>query len=101
MSEFRQPKRATEPTLPGMQTEIFQIERFATPTGRMLVLNDDRGRLRAIDWEDHKPRGQRVLGRCSRRTEIELREVTQKSPARRALDAYFAGELSAIDELET
>ncbi|MES1178524.1 MAG: methylated-DNA--[protein]-cysteine S-methyltransferase [Myxococcales bacterium] len=80
---------------------ILQIERIDTPTGRMLVVNDERGQLRAIDWEDHEQRMQRLLGRYYRETQLILREVARKSAARRALDAYFAGELRAIEELKT
>ena len=81
--------------------ETFQLERFATPTGRMLVVNDDQGHLRFIDWEDHEARMQRLLARYYRKTGVALREVTRKSSARQALDAYFAGELEAIAGLRT
>ncbi len=84
-----------------MQTETFQIERFDTPTGRMLVVNDPQGELRAVDWDDHEERMQRLLRRYYPQTTLVLREVTRKSAARRALDAYFDGELGAIDELGT
>ncbi|MEO6600473.1 MAG: methylated-DNA--[protein]-cysteine S-methyltransferase [Polyangiaceae bacterium] len=88
-----------------MQTQTipqtFQIERFGTPTGRMLVVNDDQGQLRAIDWEDHEERMERLFLRHYRNAPLILREVTRKSPARRALEAYFAGELGPIDALKT
>jgi methylated-DNA-[protein]-cysteine S-methyltransferase len=88
-----------------MQTQMieqtFQIERFNTPTGRMLIVNDDQGQLRAIDWEDHEPRMQRLLQRYYRKTPVILRDVMHKSPARRALEAYFGGELGAIEPLQT
>ena len=84
-----------------MQTETFELERFNTPTGRMLVVNDDQGQLRFIDWEDHEARMQRLLARYYRKTQVVLREVRRASAARRALDAYFAGELRAIDALRT
>ena len=88
-----------------MQTQIieqtFQIERFNTPTGRMLIVNDDQGLLRALDWEDHEPRMQRLLQRYYRKAPVILRDVTRKSPARRALEAYFEGELGAIEPLKT
>jgi hypothetical protein len=78
--------------------QTFQIERFNTPTGRMLVVSDDQGRLRAVDWEDHEERMQRLLGRYYRKSRVLLREVSRPSAPRLALDAYFAGELGAIDE---
>jgi len=83
-----------------MPTEVFQIERCNTPTGRMLIVNDDQGRLRALDWEDHEPRLMNLLRRYQG-AEVVLREVTRASAARRALDAYFSGELAAIGALTT
>jgi methylated-DNA-[protein]-cysteine S-methyltransferase len=84
-----------------METETFQLERFNTPTGRMLLVNDDQGQLRAIDWEDHEERMQRLLRRYYRSTKLELRDTARKSDARRALEAYFEGELAAIASLKT
>ena len=79
----------------------FQIERFDTPTGRMLVVSDEQGQLRAIDWEDHEQRMQRLLRRYYREPGVLLREVTRKSAARLALEAYFGGELRAVEPLKT
>jgi methylated-DNA-[protein]-cysteine S-methyltransferase len=84
-----------------MKTETFQLERFNTPTGRMLLVNDEQGQLRALDWEDHEERMRWLMQRYYRDSRIDLREVTRKSLARRALDAYFEGELAAINELAT
>jgi methylated-DNA-[protein]-cysteine S-methyltransferase len=84
-----------------METETFLLERFATPTGRMLVVTDERGTLRAIDWEDHEERMQRLMRRYYRKPTVELRATRSASAARRALEAYFAGELDAIDALAT
>ena len=84
-----------------MQTETFQVERFATPTGRMLLVSDDQAQLRFLDWEDHEARMQRLLARYYRKARVLLHEVTRKSAARHALDAYFDGELAAIEHLKT
>jgi len=84
-----------------MESEIFLLERFATPTGRMLVVNDEQGTLRAIDWEDHEERMQRLIRRYYRQRTVELRPTSSASDARRALEAYFAGELDAVGELAT
>ncbi|MEP7050865.1 MAG: methylated-DNA--protein-cysteine methyltransferase, partial [Pseudomonadota bacterium] len=78
-----------------MQTETFQLERFTTPTGRMLLVSDDHAKVRFIDWEDHEARMLRLLARYYRKANVALREVTRTSVARRALEAYFAGELAA------
>lgn len=105
MAEFRQRGRPPElklrTTRQVMETETFELERFGTPTGRMLLVTDDRSRLRFLDWEDHETRMQRLLARYYRKTHVALREITRKSGARRALEAYFAGELEAIAKLAT
>jgi methylated-DNA-[protein]-cysteine S-methyltransferase len=82
-----------------MENVTFQIERFETPTGRMLLVADEPGLVHALDWEDHEQRLQRLLGRYYRGVTLRLREARQPSPARRALLAYFEGRLDAIDEV--
>ena len=84
-----------------MMTEVFQLERCDTPTGRMLVVNDERGRLRALDWEDHEPRLQRLLRRYYPGTTIQLQQTIRESAATGALKAYFDGKLAALASLQT
>ena len=78
-----------------------RLERVATPTGPMLILTDDQHRLRALDWEDHEPRMRRLLARHYGRDGVRARETARPSAARRALEAYFAGELDAVAGLPT
>jgi methylated-DNA-[protein]-cysteine S-methyltransferase len=82
-------------------TDTFHLERCDTPTGRMLIVTDDERRLRALDWEDHEHRMQALLNRHYRGGAPPLREAHARSPARRALEAYFDGELDAIRDLPT
>jgi methylated-DNA-[protein]-cysteine S-methyltransferase len=77
------------------------LERLDTPTGRMLVLTDDEQHLRAVDWEDHQARMHLLLRRQYRGMDVRLRESNYGSHAKRALDAYFDGEIDAIKELAT
>jgi methylated-DNA-[protein]-cysteine S-methyltransferase len=87
------PKRTTN-------DQGFFVEQIPTPTGTMLLLTDARERLRALDWDDHEPRLQRLLGRhYGAGTRLEASPRT--SNARRAIEAYFAGELSALETLAT
>jgi methylated-DNA-[protein]-cysteine S-methyltransferase len=79
----------------------FILERLNTPTGRMLLLTDDDLQIRAADWEDHEERMRLLLRRQYRNIEIRLRESRHESCAKRALDAYFAGKIDAINELAT
>jgi methylated-DNA-[protein]-cysteine S-methyltransferase len=76
--------------------QTFSLERFTTPTGRMLALTDDEQRLRAVDWEDHEPRMHKLLARHYGANTIRLREVSRPSAARHSLQAYFEGELDAV-----
>jgi len=82
-----------------MDTQTLQTERFDTPTGRMLLATDAQGLVHALDWEDHHERTERLLGRYYRHVALALREAPRESAAKRALLAYFAGQLDAIDEL--
>lgn len=83
-----------------MTGPVFHIERIDTPIGETFIVTDAAGALRSIDWSDH-------AGRLHRRLEkqsgpgLELREAGMPSNARRALDAYFAGELAALDAVRT
>ncbi|HZT51215.1 MAG TPA: methylated-DNA--[protein]-cysteine S-methyltransferase [Stellaceae bacterium] len=82
-------------------TLSFALERLATPTGRMLIVTDDSQRLRAVDWQDHEPRMMTLLRRHYGADVPRLVERAAPSAARRALEAYFAGDLAAIAGLPT
>jgi methylated-DNA-[protein]-cysteine S-methyltransferase len=78
----------------------FSLERINTPTGRMVIVTTDEHCLRAVDWEDHEPRMQRLLRRHYG-TDATVREVSRPSAARRSLQAYFDGDLDAVACLPT
>jgi methylated-DNA-[protein]-cysteine S-methyltransferase len=82
-----------------MNDHRFFVERVATPTGAMLLLTDAQERLRALDWEDHEARMHRLL-RLHYGASVQLDPRVGASNARRALEAYFGGALSALDALE-
>ena len=82
-----------------MQTKRrFFIDKTATPIGLMLIVADEDGRLRAVDWEDHEARMLKTLGQ-------HYREGYQLEPARdpggftSALNAYMEGKIDAIQNL--
>ncbi len=79
-----------------MTRQTFSLERIGTPTGPMLLVTDDEHRLRAVDWEDHEPRLCRLLQRQCGEEAVQLRDRARPSPARRALEAYFEGDIGAI-----
>jgi len=80
------------------------LERLDTPIGQMLLVLDDEGRLRAIDWEDYEARMQRLLrihyGADAAR-QLQPAAANSESGAGRALRDYFAGDLDAIGRLPT
>lgn len=78
----------------------FFIEHVPTPIGTMLLLTDDQDRLRAIDWEDYEARMHRLLRLHYGDGRTVLETASRASTAHRAVDAYFAGDLSAIDSLQ-
>ena len=78
----------------------FFLEHVATPTGAMLLVTDDEERLRALDWEDHEPRMQRLLRLHYGADNVRMERNARASTGRYALEAYYAGALSAIDALQ-
>lgn len=77
-------------------TEFF-IETFATPTGTMLLVTDGEAQVRALDWENFSSRMHQLLRLHYGRPRLEPKGVA--SAARRAVEAYYAGALTAIDSL--
>lgn len=73
------------------------LDRMPTPLGEMRLVTDEAGALRSLDWTDHADRMDRLLGRYQKNARIEDGRAPNR--VRQALEAYFAGELSAIDAL--
>lgn len=71
------------------------LERVPVAIGTILLLTDAEGRVRALDWEDYEARLARLL-RLQYGARTEVVEQRAPSPARRAIEAYFAGDLKAI-----
>jgi methylated-DNA-[protein]-cysteine S-methyltransferase len=77
-----------------MTMQPLHLERMSTPIGPMLIVTDDQDALRAVGWDDDPARMHRDLHLPDG---VRLVEGRPLSEARRALEAYFAGELHAID----
>ncbi len=75
------------------------LDRLETPIGTMLVVTDADGRLRALDWVDYEARMHRLLRLHYGDGGFVLTEGRAPQHVRTALDAYFGGELSAIEQL--
>lgn len=79
---------------------MFAVERISTRIGTALIVTDERGCLRALDWEEHEARLRRLL-RMQYGRDVRLVEAKNASAARRALERYFAGDVRAIERLRT
>jgi methylated-DNA-[protein]-cysteine S-methyltransferase len=77
-----------------MNDNHFFTEQFPTPTGPMLLLTDDEDTVRALDWEDYAPRMHQLLRLQYGMVRLEPRPGA--SPARHAIEAYYAGTLTGI-----
>lgn len=70
----------------------------ASPLGEILLVTDADGAVRALDFHDHEARMHRLLARHYPR--FRLTDGAAPLVVRAALDAYFAGEVSALDQVE-
>lgn len=70
-----------------------------TPLGQMLLVVDEAGRVRGLDFADAAPRLERLLARAY--PGLPLQPGRAPACVSRALDAYFGGEIDALAGLET
>ena len=85
-----------------MEHSTWLIEHMPTPIGTMVLVTDDAERVRALDWDDHLPRMVRLLQRQYSSPHIALDRYAERrrpSAARKALEAYFEGNITAIDHI--
>ena len=79
--------------------DAFLFDRYASPIGTIFLVVDGRARLRVLDFDDHEDRMRRLMrrhyGACDLAPGLVPRAI------RDALDMYFAGDLTAIDAIET
>jgi len=79
-----------------MLIQAFSVEHLDTPTGRLLVVTDDDGCLRAVDWEDHEDRLHQLLRRQYGADTVRFRAASRASAAGCALRAYFDGDTGCL-----
>ena len=82
----------------GKPPERLILHRHATPIGAMLLACDDVGHLRALEFADCEVR-LHALARRQYRRDIPLEEGMAPESVRNAIDAYFAGDLRALDQI--
>jgi methylated-DNA-[protein]-cysteine S-methyltransferase len=72
----------------------FKLDRFSTPIGIMRIIVDQEERLRMLDWDDHEDRMLRLF-----RLHYKEEVMDGHAKVREPIEAYFAGELSALDRI--
>lgn len=78
--------------------ETLTLDRVTTPVGEVLLVTDGEGAVRALDFADYEARMLRLLRRhCG--ADPVLVEGRAPAGVRRAVEAYFSGEVRALDGL--
>lgn len=75
----------------------LKLDRRESPLGTMLLVTNDDGLLYSLDFEDYESRMQKLLKRYYGSVQLDQGPVTK--PIAVALDAYFDGDLSALEAL--
>jgi methylated-DNA-[protein]-cysteine S-methyltransferase len=79
---------------------VLQLEHVPSPVGNLTLLTDESERIRILEFNDHhEDRFRHSLGRQFGPDGVTVVERRDPSNPRRALEAYFAGDLTAIDAL--
>lgn len=81
-----------------VRTTLFS-ETLRTPIGLMIMLTDEGGTLRAVDWMDHEERMHRLLRRQYPRSVLVLSARKTNSTIRGVMERYFEGDLDGIKAL--
>src|SRR5579883_3212714 len=81
--------------MPARLPESLRLDELKTPIGTALLLTDGEGVLRALDWQEFADRVQRQARVHYRGADLRLGRAPDA--IRRALTAYFDGELEAVD----
>ena len=84
--------------MPAKPPEDFRTGRLDSPAGVILLVWDEAGALRALDFADYEARMHRLLRR-QYGGEVRLSPGTPPRALVEALQAYFAGDLTAPDAL--
>ena len=75
------------------------VDRLQTPIGELLIVADRAGKLRTIDWTDHEARMRLLLDRAYGKGGYRLVPARDPGGLTTAMQAYFKGDLAAIDRL--
>jgi methylated-DNA-[protein]-cysteine S-methyltransferase len=73
------------------------LSRLPSPLGEILLVTDAGGAVRALDFHDFEPRMLRLLGRHYAAFDLSPGEAPVA--VREALEAWFGGDLAALDRI--
>lgn len=75
------------------------IDRTNTPLGELLLVGDDAGNLRAVDWTDYESRMLRLLRLHYGTNGFKLEPAHNPHGLGDVIDRYFAGEVEVINDI--
>ena len=78
--------------------QTFNLDRLKTPIGIALLVTDDDGVLRALDWDDYEGRMLDLLR--LHYGAVTLRDGRAPAAMRKALGDYFNGDLDRLTDVE-
>lgn len=84
-------------TRPEVHTETLALDRMETPVGQMLIVTDSEGAVRALDFADFEARMHKLLARHAPGATLPPGRAPEA--VRRAIVAYFDGDVRALDAL--
>jgi methylated-DNA-[protein]-cysteine S-methyltransferase len=80
------------------QLRLF-IDRMMTPIGELILLSDEFGSLRAVDWTDYEQRMRRLLARHYRATHVTMEPRRDPFGLTSMLESYFGGDLKCLQSI--
>jgi methylated-DNA-[protein]-cysteine S-methyltransferase len=75
------------------------VDRVNTPIGELLLVSDNAGKLRAVDWTDYESRMLRLLRLHYGKNGFKLEPAYNPHGLTDAIKRYFAGDVDAIGDI--
>src|SRR3954452_3613796 len=94
------PERTMSMVIPG-RLQILYADRLESAIGRLLLIHDREGHLRALDFHDFEPRMRRLLRLHygAEGNDFAVEDRAAPTTIRRAISDYFSGNLCAINSI--
>ena len=77
----------------------LQLERWASPVGELLLVSDEDGMLRGLEFAENEERLRRLLHRSYGQMSIEDGHAPES--LKKALTSYFEGDIDALSQVPT